>query len=75
MKRREVRQQSFTDRLKEDLDFILASKDVESKVGMAEEIIYSIIKMATGDDTYLAIDLLQRTTVSIYNNATNKNRG
>jgi hypothetical protein len=51
--------------IKENIDIMISFKDVESKVTMAEEIIYSIIKMATGDDLLLAGDILRSTTISL----------
>ena len=59
----------YTEILKEDIDFMESLKDVESRVGMAEEIIYSIIKMAVKDDLFLASKILASTQTALMRNS------
>jgi hypothetical protein len=58
--------------IKENIDIMVSFKDVESKVAMAEEIIYSIIKISAGNDLWLETEMLKRTAIVIIDN---NNRG
>jgi hypothetical protein len=54
--------------IKENIDIMMSFSDVETKVSMAEEIIYSIIKMSAGSDLLLETEMIKRTLVAIVSN-------
>jgi hypothetical protein len=66
MKKGELR--PYQEIIKENIDIMVSFKDKESKVSMAEEIIYSVIKMSAGNNLLLETDILRRTTIAIIEN-------
>ena len=58
----------YTEIIKENIDVMVSCKTVEDKTSMAEEIIYSVIKLACNKDSFLQSKILVSTQTALIRN-------